>query len=171
MCSKKRLKVQIYWMSSIVNGGALYGIKFDTNIHWISDNVNGGAPSECNLKQKFEIFHSLKRNEKKHFKFQIYWINSIVNGGALYGRKFDTNIHSRKRCYKRRNYLISNRKCNIKLLLSVTSLSGPVRKDGTLGGNKVKKALKQWKAVNGNNKSQFKRHFFMVAPPSECNFN
>jgi len=39
------------------------------------------------------------------------------------------------------------------------SLSGPERKDGALGGNKVKKALKQWKAVNGGNKLQFKRDF------------
>ena len=25
-------------------------------------------PTECNLKHKFEIFHSLKRNEKKAFQ-------------------------------------------------------------------------------------------------------
>ena len=32
------------------------------------------------------------------------------------------------------------------------SLSGPEMKDGALGGYKVKKALKQWKPVNGDNK-------------------
>jgi len=33
----------IYWLSSIVYGGALYGMKFEANVHWISDNVDGGA--------------------------------------------------------------------------------------------------------------------------------
>jgi len=36
-----------------------------------------------------------------------------------------------------RKDLISNRKCNTKLLLGVISLSGPKRKDEALGGNKV----------------------------------
>ena len=32
------------------------------------------------------------------------------------------------------------------------SISGPERKDGALGGYKVKTALKHWKAINGDEK-------------------
>ena len=48
----------------------------------------------------------------------------------------------RKRCFKRKRDLILRWRCNTKLVLTATTLSGPERKDGALGGYKVKTTLK-----------------------------
>jgi len=40
---KTFVNVIIYWLSNILDGGAVYGMKFEAYIHWISNNVGGST--------------------------------------------------------------------------------------------------------------------------------